>query len=77
MFPGHNAQCELDAAITAVAEATCVFSEWWENARRMELMTAYPQAIPKIREQMIVIRTVEEAIRVRIWVRYSKLRCCF
>ena len=72
-----NAQCELEAAMTAVAEAACVFSDWCENARRMELMTAYPQAMPKIREQMMVIRTVEEAIRVRIWVRYSKLRCCF
>jgi HPt (histidine-containing phosphotransfer) domain-containing protein len=26
-FRANNAQCELDAAMTAVAEATCVFSE--------------------------------------------------
>jgi hypothetical protein len=57
--------------MTCVAEPASVLLDWCEKARRIELMTAYPQAMPNASEQTMVIRTVEEANNVRIWVRYS------
>jgi hypothetical protein len=53
-------------AITAVAGAASGFSGLCPRAWRIPEITAYPQAMPKLRDKKIVNRTVVEANTVLI-----------
>jgi hypothetical protein len=64
--PDQLPDCEVAIAATGagLSTASCLCAK----ARRIAMMTAYPQAMPNANEKTIVKKTAEEASRVLIGI---------